>query len=308
MADSIESGVAGSGTRRADTRPGIALGEQAPHGQPQGGPDAVPEIVHGGAVRSDDRQVRRYAHTLRRNTPPSVPTLDSAGSAIPSEQRDISTIAMPKLSRGERPTTSNLRARPPIARAGSEPAIPRASSEPAIPCASSEPAIPCASSEPAIPRASSEPAIPRASSEPAIRASSQTAIARASEPEIDFASPERKAAWPSSDPTNPASAPTESTAIYRKRNTRPTLTAAEPEPIARDPTKPLIVSATPIGPAEESPGEDAPSCLPSVMMDAAAPRRALRPVAPQTPLGRVILPIALAALMVIATWLLRSIL
>ncbi|TMQ05458.1 MAG: hypothetical protein E6J90_48915 [Deltaproteobacteria bacterium] len=256
--------------------------------QPQGSPDAVPEIVHASAARADDRQARRYAHTLRRNTPPSVPTL-AGSAAVESEQRDISTIAMPKLRRSEGQATANLRTKPPIARSGSEPAIPRPVTDGPT---------------------------RRASSEPGIHRPSESEASRPSEPDISYASPEPDTAWSSSDPANPASAPTESTAIYRKRNTRPTLPAVADEPVARAETarpvaraetaKPIIVSATSLG-GDEAP-EDAPSELPPVNLDAAVRRRMLHPVAPHSPLGRLVVPIALVVLLAIATWLLRSIL
>jgi hypothetical protein len=113
---------------------------------------------------------------------------------------------------------------------------------------------------------------------------------------------------------NSPRAPSDSTAIYRKRNTRPTLPAlqadgtprpeAPPEP-ADDAPSAILVDEISI---PEPPGADSPSRLPSVMLDADPGRMALLrvPSLPSLPRTRLVVPIALAAVVVIAVWLLRS--
>ena len=133
--------------------------------------------------------------------------------------------------------------------------------------------------------------------------------------------PPRPATAPPIDPSgaataNSARAPSDSTALYRKRNTRPTLPALQadgtprPEaPPAPDDDAPSAILVDEIS-IPEPPGADSPSRLPAVMLDADPGRMALLrvPSLPSLPRTRLFLPIALAAVVAIAAWLLRSML
>jgi hypothetical protein len=101
--------------------------------------------------------------------------------------------------------------------------------------------------------------------------------------------------------------PSESTAIYRKRNSRPALPAVPSDRNERQSTAPSTRASTaPRHAREEASNGDDPSGLPSVNLDAAAPRRRVRRShASHTPLDRLIFPISLAAVLVLTTLLLR---
>jgi hypothetical protein len=115
--------------------------------------------------------------------------------------------------------------------------------------------------------------------------------------------------------THRKSAPSDSTALYRKR-TNPTLPAvssdmiAGAQPVTDTPEVDAAVDAAidaAIGVGPPPPGpDDAPSDLPSVMLDApGSPGRGMRPLALPRPPMQVILSIIAAALVVLGLWMLR---
>jgi hypothetical protein len=92
---------------------------------------------------------------------------------------------------------------------------------------------------------------------------------------------------PPPEPTNRASAPSESTALYRKR-TNPSMPTISPEVLERTP-----------------PADDGGSHLPSVVLDSAGSGAVAHPLAlHRAPIG-LIAAIAIAALIVVALWLLH---
>jgi hypothetical protein len=115
--------------------------------------------------------------------------------------------------------------------------------------------------------------------------------------------------------TNRPSARLDSTALYRKR-TNPTLPTVSPDviaglqPVTDTPEVDAAVDAAieaAMGHAPPRPGpDDAPSALPSVMLDApASPGLGMRPLALPRPPMQLILSIIAAALVVIGLWMLR---
>ena len=115
--------------------------------------------------------------------------------------------------------------------------------------------------------------------------------------------------------TNRASAPSDSTALYRKR-TNPALPTVSPDviagvqPVTDTPEVDAAVDAAidaAMGRAPRPPNlDDAPSDLPSVVLDApASPGRGMRPLALPRPPMQLILSILAAALVVIGLWMLR---
>jgi hypothetical protein len=115
--------------------------------------------------------------------------------------------------------------------------------------------------------------------------------------------------------TNRPSARLDSTALYRKR-TNPALPTVSPDmvagaqPVTDTPEVDAAIdaaidAATGLGPPPPSP-DDAPSALPSVVLDApASPGRGMRPLALPRPPMQLILSIIAAALVVIGLWMLR---
>jgi len=115
--------------------------------------------------------------------------------------------------------------------------------------------------------------------------------------------------------TNRASAPSDSTALYRKR-TNPALPTVSPDmvagaqPVTDTPEVDAAVDAAidaAMGRAPPPPGpDDAPSDLPSVVLDApASPGRGMRPLALPRPPTQLILSLLAAALVVAGLWMLR---
>jgi hypothetical protein len=114
--------------------------------------------------------------------------------------------------------------------------------------------------------------------------------------------------------TNRASAPADSTALYRKR-TNPALPTVSPDmvagaqPITDTPEVDAAVDAAieaAIGHAPTPRPDDLPSDLPSVMLDApASPGLGMRPLALRRPPMQLILSIIAAALVVIGLWMMR---
>jgi hypothetical protein len=114
--------------------------------------------------------------------------------------------------------------------------------------------------------------------------------------------------------TNRASAPADSTALYRKR-TNPALPTVSPDvvagaqPITDTPEVDAAVDAAieaAIGHAPTPRLDDLPSDLPSVMLDApASPGLGMRPLALRRPPMQLILSIIAAALVVIGLWMMR---
>jgi hypothetical protein len=114
--------------------------------------------------------------------------------------------------------------------------------------------------------------------------------------------------------TNRASAPSDSTALYRKR-TNPTLPTVSPDmitgtqPVTDTPEVDAAVDAAidaAIGRRPPPGPDDAPSDLPSVVLDApASPGLAMRPLTLPRPPIQLILSIVAAALVVIGLWMLR---
>jgi hypothetical protein len=105
--------------------------------------------------------------------------------------------------------------------------------------------------------------------------------------------------------TNRPSAPSDSTALYRKR-TNPALPAVAPEAIARPPPE-ASSSAAPEAPIDvdlSAPNPDA-SDLPAVMLDSPAPGGLGMPLTLPHPPVRMILSIIAVALVVVGLWLLR---
>jgi len=115
--------------------------------------------------------------------------------------------------------------------------------------------------------------------------------------------------------THRKSAPSDSTALYRKR-TNPTLPTVSPDvvagaqPVTDTPEVDAAIdaaidAATGSGPRPPGP-EDAPSALPSVVLDApASPGRGMHPLALPRPPMQLILSIIAAALVVAGLWMLR---
>jgi hypothetical protein len=115
--------------------------------------------------------------------------------------------------------------------------------------------------------------------------------------------------------THRKSAPSDSTALYRKR-TNPTLPTVSPDmiagmqPVTDTPEVDAAIDAAidaATGQGPPSPGpEDAPSALPSVVLDApASPGLGMRPLALPRPPMQLVLSIIAAALVVIGLWMLR---
>ena len=102
--------------------------------------------------------------------------------------------------------------------------------------------------------------------------------------------------------TNRPSAPSDSTALYRKR-TNPALPAVAPEAIARPPPEPSSPEA-PLDVELSASNPDA-SDLPTVMLDSPAPGGLGMPLTLPRPPIRVILSIIAIALVVVGLWLLR---
>lgn len=105
--------------------------------------------------------------------------------------------------------------------------------------------------------------------------------------------------------TNRPSAPSDSTALYRKR-TNPTLPAVAPEAIARPPLESSSPAApeAPLDVELSAPNPDA-SDLPAVMLDGPAPGGLGMPLTLPRPPVRMILSIIAIALVVVGLWLLR---
>jgi len=115
--------------------------------------------------------------------------------------------------------------------------------------------------------------------------------------------------------TNRSSAPSDSTALYRKR-TNPTLPAvsgdmvAGTQPVTDTPEVDAAVDAAidaAMGRAPPPPGpDDLPSDLPSVMLDGPSPPgRAMRPLSLPRPPLQLILSLIAAGLVVLGLWMLR---
>lgn len=116
---------------------------------------------------------------------------------------------------------------------------------------------------------------------------------------------------PAAEPAR-ASAPSESTALYRKR-TNPSLPTISPDLVAR--SAPAPAAHPPVSTAlsslarDDDPSDandDAPSRLPSVVLDIAGSGRVVSPLALRRPPTGLVVAIAAAALIVIAVWLLRA--
>ncbi|HEY0480323.1 MAG TPA: hypothetical protein VGD37_22545 [Kofleriaceae bacterium] len=313
------------------------------------------EVVDAGAVRPD-AQARRYAHTLRRGAT-STPALGTrttsiaqAGGAVtvpssdrgdvstiampklpPPEQRDISTIEMPKLARTIPRSSTPIMA----ARLAAEP---RDSDRVALPTIApldehDSAGITVPVLEARDPRDGDPTAVPRfvadrRDSAP-IAAPTFVADRRDSAPIAAPRAP-RAAGTDASiaEPSNRSSAPSASTALYRRRNTRPALPTVPSElgagPAARPPDD---MSLEPHAP--DLGIDDSPSSLPLVMLDVADPdgRSRLRNAVDITRLRdavdtglrsavdiarmgvprrptRLIVPLVIAALVVLTMWLL----
>jgi hypothetical protein len=114
--------------------------------------------------------------------------------------------------------------------------------------------------------------------------------------------------------TNRASAPSDSTALYRRR-TNPTLPTVSPDmiagaqPVTDTPEVDAAVDAAidaAMGHARPPSPDDVPSDLPAVVLDApASPGLGRRPLALPRPPMQLILSIIAAALVVIGLWMLR---
>ncbi len=114
--------------------------------------------------------------------------------------------------------------------------------------------------------------------------------------------------------TNRASAPSDSTALYRRR-TNPALPTVSPDmiagaqPVTDTPEVDAAVDAAidaAMGGAPPPNPDDVPSDLPSVVLDApASPGLGMRPLALPRPPMQLILSIIAAALVVIGLWMLR---
>jgi hypothetical protein len=108
--------------------------------------------------------------------------------------------------------------------------------------------------------------------------------------------------------TNRPSAPSDSTALYRKR-TNPALPAVSPDATARpppgsEPSHPDAVPDAPLDVELSAPNPDAAD-LPAVMLDGPAPTGLRRPLALPRPPVRLILSIIAVALAVVGLWLVR---
>jgi hypothetical protein len=124
----IRRGVAASGARRTEARPTAELTKQELQGllrdhasaERAGHAELEPELELGGeppAQLPGASSPRLLAHTLRREpTPDGMPAAarPSTGPSAPLVERDVSTIAMPRL---ERPASEDLDwiPRPPLA-------------------------------------------------------------------------------------------------------------------------------------------------------------------------------------------------
>jgi hypothetical protein len=239
MADQIvPQGVAGSPIRRNEPRPAGTSGEP---GRIGGVHDGVPEFIESGVT--EDRQSRRYAHTLRRDSvsgpirtidAPSAPTRTGDAVSAPVRASDVMSA----------PVRASDAASPPV----------------------------------------------------------RTDTASSTVEHHDII-------------TNRTSAPSDSTALYRKR-TNPTLPTVSPDmvagaqPVTDTPEVDAAVDAAidaAMGRAPPPPGpDDAPSDLPSVVLDApASPGLGMRPLALPRPPMQVILSLVAAALVVLGLWMLR---
>lgn len=118
-------------------------------------------------------------------------------------------------------------------------------------------------------------------------------------------------ASPALEHANRSSAPSDSTALYRKR-TNPTLPTISPDLLARTgpastqpPAESLSELALDSDPSAAS-GDDAPSRLPSVVLDSASTGIVVYPLALPRPPVRLILTIIAIALVMVAIWCFRS--
>jgi hypothetical protein len=256
MADEIvPQGVAGAGSpsRRNEPRPAATPGEP---GRVSAVHDGVPEFIEPGVT--GDRQSRRYAHTLRR---------DSVSGPIRAVDAVSAAVRVPE---------------------GMPP--PRVSDVHATPGRLSD-----------------------VHSTPGRVSDIHSAPVRVSD---IHSTPGRTAEAPHHDIiTNRASAPSDSTALYRKR-TNPTLPTISPDviagaqPVTDTPEVDAAVDAAidaAMGRAPPRPSpDDIPSDLPSVMLDGPAqPGLAMRPLKLPRPPVRLILSIIAAALVVIGLWMLK---
>lgn len=256
MADQIvPQGVDGSPIRRSEPRPAGTSGEPSRVGPPHGaGPDAVPEFIEPGVA--GDRQSRRYAHTMRRDSVSGpIRTGDTASSPV---------------------------------RTGDAASVPvRVSDVMSAPIRASD----VISAPVRVSDVMSAPVRMEATGTPVDRHDSKR------------------------HDTNRPSAPSDSTALYRKR-TNPTLPTLSPDviagaqPVTDTPEVDAAVDAAidaAMGRSPPPPGpDDVPSQLPSVMLDAPAPPGlGMRPLALPRPPMQLILSIIAAALVVIGLWMLR---
>jgi hypothetical protein len=253
MADQIvPQGSAGSPIRRNEPRPAGTSGET-------GRIDGVPEFIEPGVT--GDRQSRRYAHTLRRDSVSGPIRTDTASAPV---RTGDSTSA---------PVHASEAISAPV----------RASEVMSTPV-----------------RVSDLTSAP-------VRTGDVSAPVRAAE-----------AASPPTDHldrvTNRASAPADSTALYRKR-TNPALPTVSSDvvtgaqPITDTPEVDAAVDAAieaAMGHVPTPRPDDLPSDLPSVMLDApASPGLGMRPLALRRPPMQLILSIIAAALVVIGLWMMH---
>lgn len=253
MADQIvPQGVVGSPIRRSEPRTAGTSGEPSRVGPPHGGlQEGVPEFIEPGVT--GDRQSRRYAHTLRRD---SVSGPIHTGDPVSAPVRTSGVMNAPA----------------------------RASEVMSAPVRASE-----------------------VVSEPVRTGDPVSAPVRAAE---TTGSPTEH----HDIHTNRSSAPSDSTALYRKR-TNPTLPTVSPDvitgaqPVTDTPEVDAAVDAAidaAIGHRPPPGPDDAPPDLPSVVLDApASPGLGMRPLALPRPPMQLILSIIAAALVVIGLWMLR---
>lgn len=120
--------------------------------------------------------------------------------------------------------------------------------------------------------------------------------------------PPRPAEPPPAESTHRTSAPSESTALYRKR-TNPAMPALSPDVLTRaTPPAPAAEATAPsmlAPPHEDDPAvDDGVSRLPSVVLDPIGSGAVVYPLALRPPSLRVVVAIGVAALIVIGVWLL----
>src|SRR5262249_55856757 len=111
---------------------------------------------------------------------------------------------------------------------------------------------------------------------------------------------------PAPEPANRPSAPSESTALYRKR-TNPAMPAMSPDVLTRaaPAAPPDAPAASALMPHEdEAVADDGISRLPSVVLDPIGSGAVIYPLALRRPPIGLVVAIVLAALIVISVWLL----